>query len=491
VQGAGTVGTKLAITVTQNHHGFTTGSVIRWNSGKDGVTAGYKEAKADSAYNAEVLGVVSEVLSANSFELTMSGIIKMNSMFSNTTGTIPAGFTSDDVYFLSGYTAGWMDVERPTTPGWVAKPVITRLAEDTAGNIFGMVTNYVGSLLGGNVATSLGQIVPVGTVQSFLGQYNRVPAGWALCDGEGNKDNNGVPGLQITKYTEYYNTVGLQYGWVECLKTDNVGLQSGDRIQQQVDSVHLNGVVVGASGGIEEDGKRYIFVRQSINDVDLESFDYADSNQNFLVHVPNSTDKIKGYNHHQGSGWGGQDPTGQEGGYYVIANRQGFEHFRYQSNGSSITIIKEDGEVETGALLYSDSSSKVGVWSVLPPDLRNRFIYGGFDESSDLSPYDTIQTRGMVGGAESFSTNFEEQTGAGGESNHLTSATDSARYKRQSVMPPFVTTNFIVRIDPNASAAIIDLLSIKDLKLTDLPSSTSGEDQYTVYNDNGTLKIVQ
>ena len=58
-------------------------------------------------------------------------------------------------------------------------------------------------------------------------------------------------------------------------------------------------------------------------------------------------------------------------------------------------------------------------------------------------------------------------------------------------MPPFVTTNFIVRIDPNASAAIIDLLSIKDLKLTDLPSSTSGEDQYTVYNDNGTLKIVQ
>ena len=57
-------------------------------------------------------------------------------------------------------------------------------------------------------------------------------------------------------------------------------------------------------------------------------------------------------------------------------------------------------------------------------------------------------------------------------------------------MPPFITTNFIVRVDPNASAAIIDLLSIKDLKLTDLPGSASGEDQYTVYNENGFLKIV-
>ena len=58
-------------------------------------------------------------------------------------------------------------------------------------------------------------------------------------------------------------------------------------------------------------------------------------------------------------------------------------------------------------------------------------------------------------------------------------------------MPPYVTVNWIVRIDPNASAAVIDLLEIKDLKLTDLPQSTSGQDQYTIWNDDGNLKIVE
>ena len=151
VQGVGGIGSKIAITVVQNNHGFSAGTAVRWNSGIDGTTAEYRAAQANNAYNAEVVGIVSQKLDANSFELCTSGVVKMNDFFSNTTGSINEGATADDVYFLCGYTAGWLDNRRPTTPGWVAKPVITRIAENSDGDIFGSVTNYVGSLLGGLV----------------------------------------------------------------------------------------------------------------------------------------------------------------------------------------------------------------------------------------------------------------------------------------------------------------------------------------------------
>jgi hypothetical protein len=478
------VGSKLAITITQNNHGFTAGSVVRWNSGKDGTTADYRAAQANTAYNAEVVGVVSEVISGNSFELTLGGILKMNSFFSNTTGTIPAGFTADDVYFLSGHTAGWMDIERPTTPGWVAKPVITRIAEDTDGNIFGSVTNYVGSLLGGNIATSLGQIVPVGTMHAWLGEYNKVPIGWALCDGAGKKDSNGVEGIKVSSYSEYYSTVGKEYGWIECLKTADTGLQSGDRIKQYVSGKNVIGTVVGSSGGTEADGKRYIFVRQSIQDVDLEELDNNLYSENFVTVTPN--DSLRG----------GEDELQQvknEGKHYYLAPSNVLAEFGYSSVGTSIVIIKEDGEVLDGASLFSDSSSKVGVFSVLPPDLRQRFALGGRDESlvGDVGGPDvTTNTRGNIGGNDNFDTNFSKGAPPDGI-NHLMTESDYSRWTKQSIMPPYVTVNWIVRIDPNASAAVIDLLEIKDLKLTDLPQSTSGQDQYTIWNDDGNLKIVE
>ena len=184
VSGADAVGSRLSININQTTHGFTNGSVVRWNSGVDGHTAEYVSAKANSAYNAEVAGIVSQVTGADTFELTMAGSVNMTHWFDNQSGVIPAGITRDDVYFLSGYTAGWMDNVRPETSGWVAKPVITRLAEDAQGNIFGNVTNYVGSLLGGNVAVSLNNLIPVGTVQSYLG--TNAPSGWSICDGDGS-----------------------------------------------------------------------------------------------------------------------------------------------------------------------------------------------------------------------------------------------------------------------------------------------------------------
>ena len=486
VQGAGTVGTKIAITVTQDYHGFSAGTAVRWNSGKDGVTAGYKAAQANDAYNAEVLGIVSQVLSANTFELTLSGVVRMNDFFSNTTGSIAEGFTADDVYFLSGYTAGWLDVERPTTPGWVAKPVITRFAEDINGNIFGNVTNYVGAINGGNIATSLGDIVPVGTLQAWLGQHNKVPQGWALCDGSGKTDGNGVPGINVSKYPEYNKVVGKQYGWVECHKIGNSAISVGDRVRQTISgNKEITGTVVGVSGGVEADGTKYIFLRQSINDIVLG--DENTTNENFIKVEMDTTER------------GATDVANSEAGpednfnrNYTLAGAESLDEFTVSSTGFPCTIIKDDGSIEGGNALFSDPSNKVGVFSLLTPDLRERFVLGGraSDEYVDQNG-NILQTRGEIGGGKRFDLGFNQNFSAFG-GNIDTSDEFQANFTSQSIMPPFMTTNWIVRINPNASASIIDLLEIKDLKLTDLPTSSSGQDQFTVYVEtDGTLKIVQ
>ena len=443
VQGAGGIGSKLAITISQNNHGFSAGTAVRWNSGIDGNAAAYVAAQANNAYNAEVVGVVSEVLDANSFELCMGGVVKMNAFFSNTTGSINEGTTADDVYFLGGYTAGWLDNRRPTTPGWVAKPVITRIAEDVDGNIYGSVTNYVGSLLGGSVAVSLGEIVPAGVVNAYAGSADKVPTGWAICDGDGQRDTNGVPGINKTTYPFYYDVVGKRHGWIECLKVDSAGVNVGQQIRQTVNSNNTTivGEVVGVSGGVENGGK-YIFVEQSIRK------DLNNENQNFEI-----------INEFDSSTLGGDD----------VATFKRPKTVLYEFETGSAEVIG-GGSVQ----LLSDSSGKVGVFSALTPDLRERMPLG--ESTSDA--------RGRVGGSSRNSTL------SGGGSNVSSYATGQGQFSSISNLPPYVSMNYIIRIDPSASAAIIDTLEVKNIRLTNLPTTGVGSVSDTVFNDNGTLKIV-
>tara|TARA_A100001515_G_scaffold143662_1_gene145376 strand:+ start:2560 stop:3927 length:1368 start_codon:yes stop_codon:yes gene_type:complete len=441
VQGVGGVGSKIAITVVQNNHGFSAGTAVRWNSGIDGTTAEYRAAQANNAYNAEVVGIVSQKLDANSFELCTSGVVKMNDFFSNTTGSINEGATADDVYFLGGYTAGWLDNRRPTTPGWVAKPVITRIAENSDGDIFGSVTNYVGSLLGGSVAVSLGEIVPAGVVHAFAGSADKVPTGWAYCNGDGYVDQFGVPGINVTTYPFYYETVGKRYGWVECLKVDSAGIVVGQRIQQDVENntKSIDGLVVGISGGVENGGK-YIFVEQSIrtntdntnqNFETVEEFDSNTQGENSVAQFVRPVGVLSEF---------------EQGNATIVG-------------GPAIQIL-------------SDTSSKTGVFTALTPDMRERVPLG--DSSSDL--------RGRVGG------DGRNVIVSQGESQGLLSG--QSGFTHLSNLQPYVSMNYIIRVDPSASAAIIDTLEIKNLRLTNLPTTGSGSVTNTVFQDSGTLKIV-
>tara|TARA_R110001599_G_scaffold258020_3_gene458300 strand:+ start:8551 stop:9984 length:1434 start_codon:yes stop_codon:yes gene_type:complete len=456
VSGADAVGSRLSININQTTHGFTNGSVVRWNSGVDGHTAEYVSAKANSAYNAEVAGIVSQVTGADTFELTMAGSVNMTHWFDNQSGVIPAGITRDDVYFLSGYTAGWMDNVRPETSGWVAKPVITRLAEDDQGNIFGNVTNYVGSLLGGNVAVSLNNLIPVGTVQSYLG--TNAPSGWSICDGDGSGGFKAYKGLPISEYPDYYNEVGIRYGWCEALKTDRTSWTIGSRIEQTVDGRTISGIITGVSADSVASNTQWIYVKQEYNNK-------IPNNGNFSINEEIDNGDSRGVE--------GQGATYD----YTKTELKPF-------NNKTALVYDDPYETKSGSSfnILEETSGVSGVFSCLVPNFRGKFLMGA-DEANDKAGQSDPSELNQVSGNDKFSLNFEGD-GAGNGIN-----IGGKGYGWQHNLPPHITVNYIVRTNPNSYAALIDTLEIKNLRLTGLPTSASNQLQWTVYRDSGTLKI--
>ena len=474
VRGANAVGSRLSITVQQASHGFVPGMALRWNSGIDGNTVQYEKAIATSPYKAEVVGIVGSVLNADSFDLVMSGVVEMNTPNASFFGqSIGSGLTADDVFFLSGTTAGWLTTTRPSTAGHVAKPIITRLAEDAQNIIYGVVTNYVGSHIGGNAAVSLDNLIPAGTIQAYAG--DNPPSGWALCDGDGSDDNSLIPGIPINDNIEYYDNVGLKYGWVEAIKCiQGEGGSApfnqsdfGSIVYTQHEGYQIGGTLVGVSGD-------YVFVRQSATE------DIADElNTNFVNYTneTNTSHRIRG-----------------EGNRMDITRTiiQNPEIFPRLAAGHTCTLQRTDGTTES-FLSYTDASNVAGVYSLLAPDLRGRTIIGAKKADTYGTGDRDTQTMARSGGSE-FSSLDHQQDPDDGPFDSGVGIYDSAGggwAESQTNLPPYLTTNWIIRTSSTAYAAITDKLSVKTLLLTGLPTSGSGEDQYTVYHDetDNSLKI--
>ena len=67
----------------------------------------------------------------------------------------------------------------------------------------GIVKNYVGNYLGGDTAVYMSGVNPIGSIHAFAGEEFRIPAGWALC--------NGQP-ISYENYKEFSNTINGRYG---------------------------------------------------------------------------------------------------------------------------------------------------------------------------------------------------------------------------------------------------------------------------------------
>lgn len=92
--------------VTQASHAFVVGDILYLNGSV------YTKAIATASNTAEVVGMVSRVVDANTFEMTISGEV---------TGL--SGLVVGEAYFLSPTVAGTMSVTEPTTLGHVSLPL--------------------------------------------------------------------------------------------------------------------------------------------------------------------------------------------------------------------------------------------------------------------------------------------------------------------------------------------------------------------------------
>jgi hypothetical protein len=124
--------------VTQSAHGFSVGNVLK----KTG--ASYALAQANTAANAEVVGIVSAVADANTFTLLTGGYIStLSSLTANTT------------YFLSDATAGLLTTTEPTAVGSISKPLLNSVSTTA-----GVFTNMRGmAVTGASADFSVGAIV--------------------------------------------------------------------------------------------------------------------------------------------------------------------------------------------------------------------------------------------------------------------------------------------------------------------------------------------
>ena len=123
----GSSGSRENVTknIIQNNHGFVVGNVLGLENGI------YTRAIADGNYNGEAIGIVTNIIDVNTFELTQSGYI--------------TGFTTVQVgstYYISDNNSGEMVLTKPTTIGHLVRPIF--VAETTS---TGWVLPYEGYVI--------------------------------------------------------------------------------------------------------------------------------------------------------------------------------------------------------------------------------------------------------------------------------------------------------------------------------------------------------
>jgi len=104
---------RLLREITQAGHGFVPGDVLRFDST-------YQKAQADSAENAEVVGIVYSVSDINTFNLLLYGYAHRVKLL-----------TINTTYFLSPITPGAITAIAPTTAGQVSKPLLRTITTDS------------------------------------------------------------------------------------------------------------------------------------------------------------------------------------------------------------------------------------------------------------------------------------------------------------------------------------------------------------------------
>ena len=132
---------RMTLTVSHTSHGFVSGDIgkaVR-SSGTDGQ---FVVARANTAANAEVVGIITSIDTTNQYTITTSGFVDV-------VAAVPTA-TAGTVYFLAEAADSQLTATEPTTVGAVSKPV----AVITESNAKMILIHYRGEVLTSTTQTN-------------------------------------------------------------------------------------------------------------------------------------------------------------------------------------------------------------------------------------------------------------------------------------------------------------------------------------------------
>lgn len=183
--------------------GLTFGDVIRY----DVLSSGYTASKANTPVNAEVFGVIENYDSAtNKFNVVIYGSINIDSSKLLSVSGSTGGGGGNDIYFLSGITAGKLQNLAPLDLSHIVKPVYQ---SSPHGSFTGVIVNYLGYRGGGDILSTPQTETPAGELKIMLGDNSTFEEGYV--DASISHD------LPVADYPEFYDQFSTQYGYVERL----------------------------------------------------------------------------------------------------------------------------------------------------------------------------------------------------------------------------------------------------------------------------------
>lgn len=437
LKGGTTTVKTIEETITVSHS-FAVGDVVRYD-----YTNGWQLAQANNAENAEVVGVVKEVQSG-SFKVVYSGYIDLNPRYASETSP---------VLFLSADTAGGLTGSPPSAIGTVVKPVLTRKSGSASGEY--IVTNYLGTQIGGSSTVAVDEIQPVGTVMPFAGPS--VPDTWLECNGAS---------YSISSYPELYakiqNSSGDRapiYGYVATLTGTNLTtLSVGDVIQYKTSSTSpWSGTAIGSNADVVAVVNSVTSTSASVQIVPK----YSTTNKSFEF-----SNTLVG------------------SGSFAAAETSAANYRVYTSAG----VFRQNitATISSASLTHFNT-----------PDLRGRFALGINSSTITDSDYEITNTNnsaisgiyslGSEGGQESTVAGTGLNT-ASSPTSYVTSVTTSGGLLPN--MPPYLAVRYIIKAKPYTRAAIIDgidipysQLLVSDLRPFTLRGAGSGEDLVFKTND--------
>jgi len=424
--GASTPKTVLETIIRANS--FVSGDVVRYDPSVGAAGTWYRS-QANSAESAEVVGVVQNA-SATSFDVVYSGFISLSGY---------AG-VSAPVLFLSAEVPGGLTSSPPSALGTVVKPVLTRT---TTGGGY-VVTNYLGTQIGGSSTISVDEIQPVGTIMPFAGSV--IPDTWLECTGAS---------YAVVDYPELYlklqNTSGDRvpaYGYVATLTgpgANSSNFAPGDMIQFKI--------TAGAfTGGLYDSNADIIGIITTLSGGTVTT-----SGTITVQVLPNYNSTTKKF----------QFPT------TVFTAGTGTTTINGSGNYRVLTTLASTSSPSNGGFRGGSANLTVTTIAIThfnTPDLRGRFaiglnatargeIDGDLTGDTHYSAISGGYSMGVQGGQEFVvATPVSINSAATGTAvnviNNIGASSNIAN------MPPYTVVRYIIKASPYTRAAIIDDIDI-------------------------------